>query len=157
MENNVSSTSPSVLETPVKATSSFFDAFTSLFNLMMISILGSFIVVNVMVFFAIGADILRLGLTVVVGYFLFRYIQAILKRSLEVSNEGIDYREASRKVVLTWDKIEGIKVQKYLGQITFWVNNQKVRIHTYGLNRRQQAEVHKALDAQVEAHGIIVR
>ncbi len=157
MKNNVSSISPLVLEAPVKAVSSLFDAFTSLFNLMMIGILGLFIAVNVVSFFTIGVNILRLGLTAVAGYFLFRYIQAILKRSLEVSNEGIDYREASRKVVLTWDEIEGIKVEKYLGQITFWVNNQKVRIHTYGLNRRQQAEVHKALDAQVKAHGITVR
>jgi len=82
------------------------------------------------------------------GWFLWRYICAILNREIEISQDGVSYREASRQLFFEWDKIQKVKLEPHHKQVTFWQNNKLQRIHEFGLPQRELSLVRAALIEQ---------
>lgn len=89
-------------------------------------------------------------------WFLYRYFRAILNREIEVTDTGIKYQEASRKLFFSWDNIEIISLQPSLGQITFLANGSINRIHEFGLSGQDRKTVREIIAQQAELRQIKV-
>lgn len=83
------------------------------------------------------------------------YTIVILNREIEVSENGIRYREAFRRVNLNWEEINAILIEPHWGQITFGTTNNRVkRIHEIGLPRRPRKAAREILVQEARIRGI---
>lgn len=99
-------------------------------------------------------NLIALSVFLFAGWFLWRYLRAILNREIEISQDGIRYREASRRLFFEWDKIQKVKLDPHYKQVTFWQDNKLQRIHEFGLPRQELALVRKALIEQLISRNI---
>ena len=117
-----------------KATSTFASAFSDPFNWIMIStsvillVIGG--VASLINYGSWFPAMIALSIFLFAGWFLWRYIRAIVNREIEISQDGVRYREASRRLFFEWDKIQKVKLEPHYKQVTFWQDN-KLLSFTY--------------------------
>lgn len=85
---------------------------------------------------------------------LYVYVNVILNREFEINEYGIRYREWFRNLTLSWEEIDAILIEPFLGQITFGTDNQVKRIHEFGLPKRQRKEAREILIQEAKVRGI---
>ena len=147
----------SIINEPVKVSSTFLSAFADVFNLLMVSAFTIYIVVSIYRLITGVFNVVSLLLLLFSVLFLFLYVWAILTRSLEVNDNGIVYQETFRKVVIKWDEIDSIHIEPWKKQITFWVRGKLTRIHTFGLDPGELAPLKDALLNYIRVHEIALK
>jgi hypothetical protein len=141
----------------VKATSTVSSAFRDPFNLFMIISACLLIAVSLFQLRLAGLSLGWLALLIAVGVFLFFYVRAIINREIEISEDGIRYREAFIHLFFPWSDIEAIKIERAKKQITIWTAGKFRRIHEFGLPREELALVRQTLKQQIELRHIAIR
>jgi hypothetical protein len=138
---------------PFMTQSSITAAIFDPFNWFMVGFLGMSLVIS-------GLSIIRyfswlqLILFIFCAGFLFLYVRAVLNRELVIDTNGVRYREASLKRFFAWDEIETIKIEPVKGQITFWVNGKRTRIHEFGLPKQDRKIARQLLVVMANASKI---
>jgi len=134
-------------KTSIKISSTLRSVLSSWFNLVMIFVLLGFCIQSIFVYLERGLDTIEMFLLLFCAAFLLYYLWIVLTRSIEVNDVDIRYKEANREKVIQWDKIESIKIERLLGQINLWLDGERIRIHTYGLDKKElvtlNAIIHK--------------
>jgi hypothetical protein len=138
---------------PYLVRSTLKSAFVDPFNWFMVGAIGLFAIPAGYLFVTTFSWILLI-LFGASAWFLFHYISAVSNREIEISLAGVRYREASRKLFFAWDEIEAIKVEPYLGQITFWQNGKLSRIHEFGLPKKEREIMRHILIAMANSKQI---
>ena len=146
-----------ILDRTIKATSSLTSAFADPFNLFMVGTFGFLAVVSIVSLVRRGFAVTMFVSLIIASLFLFVYIRAILNRGIEISNEGVRYREASIRHFFKWEAIEAIRVERNKKQITFWMNGKRIRIHEFGLPAQDLDLVREALARQIATRKITMR
>ena len=111
-------------------------------------------VVSLIIYGSWFPKIIALSVFLFAGWFLWRYVCAILNREIEISQDGVRYREASRRLFFKWDKIQKVKLEPHYKQVTFWQDNKLQRIHEFGLPWQELTLVREALVEQLISRNI---
>lgn len=104
--------------------------------------------------FSFGFNLLPFAFALMITIFLVFQLWGMLTIRIEVSRLGINYQAAQRKVMIHWDQIEGVKIENWKEQITFWINGKPVRIHEFGLNPKEKLAVRETLLNYLEVYRI---
>jgi hypothetical protein len=144
-------------DSSIRVSATFRSAFSDVFNLTMVIVLTTGVLLSIRLIAIRGADFMLLLFIIFAIPFLLLYVWSILTRSWEVNSGGIIYREAFRKVAIRWDEVSSVHVEQWKKQITFTTNDDKeTRIHTFGLNTKELLPVWKVFWDQVKSHDIII-
>jgi hypothetical protein len=141
----------------IRASSTVYSAFSDLFNLFMTIPAALLFLLCLFLTLRLGIRPDLIFFAAITGLWLFIYIRAILNREIEVSDDGITYREASIHLHFPWKEIEAIKVEHWKKQITIWRGGKLRRIHEFGLPKSQLDAVRAALQRHINQNNIPIR
>jgi hypothetical protein len=139
---------------PISVSSTACSAFSDPFNWLMIVPLGA-LTVGAAIQLALSFQWIGILFFAIPASLLSLYTIAILNREIEISENGIRYREAFRILNLNWEEINAILIEPRWGQITFGITNNRVkRIHEIGLPRRPRKAAREILIQEAKIRGI---
>lgn len=133
-------------------------AFASFFNLFMIFALLFYCIISI--YLLLNREQLSTFqwlFLLFCALFLFLYFWSILTRSIEVNNENIRYKEAFRDIIIKWDDLDSIHIERLKGQINLRIHGKTTRIHTYGLDKKMLPTLNDVITHQAKAHDIPIQ
>lgn len=147
----------STLRASIKLVSTARSVLSSWFNLSMMFILSAYCIFSIYVLLTKGFNLVLHPLLFFSIPFLFLYVWSVFTRSIEIDDECIRYKEAFREVLIHWDDLDSVKIERLKGQINFRVRGKLVRVHTYGLDKKRLVELNDVFMKQAQAHNVPIQ
>jgi hypothetical protein len=147
----------STISASIKLESTARSVLSSWFNISMMVILLMYCIFSIYVLLIKGFTLVLHPLLFFAVPFLFLYVWSVFTRSIEINDEHIRYKEAFRDVLIRWDDLDSVKIERLKGQINFRVRGKLVRVHTYGLDKKRLVELNDIFIKQANAHNVPIQ